>query len=129
MGFVVAISFTGGLVFWLAGAWPVTGFLGLDALAIWYAFKLNYRHGRTQELIEISGSEINVTRTSPKGQEISWAANPYWVRVDATFDDEDNCIELALASKGERLVIGAFLGPDARGDAAKRLRAALAVCR
>lgn len=34
MAFVSAASFAAGTVFYLAGAWPVVGFLGLDGLFI-----------------------------------------------------------------------------------------------
>ena len=41
-----AISFATGIVFYIAGAWPVVGFLGLDVLLVYVAFRLNYRSGR-----------------------------------------------------------------------------------
>ena len=37
------LAFTIGLGFFLMGAWPVIGFLGLEILVVWVAFKLNYR--------------------------------------------------------------------------------------
>src|SRR3546814_15431204 len=39
MASVCAFSFAGGLAFYLAGAWPVIGFLGADVLLISPAFK------------------------------------------------------------------------------------------
>ncbi len=33
MGLIAGISFVGGVVFFLVGAWPVIGFLGLDVCA------------------------------------------------------------------------------------------------
>ncbi len=124
MVLISVISFVGGLVFFLAGAWPVAGFLGLDVLAIYLAFKLNYMNGRWQELIEISGAEMRVVRTSPWGKQSTWRFNPYWVRLETRFED-DNCTEMVLASHGRRLRIGAFLGSDMRIQAAGSLRAAL----
>ncbi|MFL6947012.1 MAG: DUF2244 domain-containing protein, partial [Xanthobacteraceae bacterium] len=38
-----AISFVAGMVFFIAGAWPVLGFFGLDVLLVWWAFRANYR--------------------------------------------------------------------------------------
>jgi uncharacterized membrane protein len=124
MVLVAVISFIGGLVFFLVGAWPVTGFLGLDVLAIYFAFKLNYVSGRWQELIEISGAEMRVCRTSPWGKQSTWHFNPYWVRVETRFED-DECTEMVLTSHGRRLRIGAFLGNEMRAEAAQSLRAAL----
>jgi len=43
MAFLSVISFAAGLVFLLMGAWPVLGFFGLDVLAIYWAFKINFR--------------------------------------------------------------------------------------
>ena len=38
-----AVSFAAGMVFLMMGAWPVFGFFGLDVLAIWWAFRANFR--------------------------------------------------------------------------------------
>ena len=34
MGAISAVSFAAGLGFWLLGAWPVVGFLGLDVVLL-----------------------------------------------------------------------------------------------
>ena len=46
MAAVAVASFTTGLVFLLAGAWPVIAFLAADVLLIYWAFLLSYRSGR-----------------------------------------------------------------------------------
>ena len=38
-----------GLFFLSIGAWPVFGFLGLDVLLIYLAFRWNYRAARARE--------------------------------------------------------------------------------
>jgi len=35
--------------FFLMGAWPVVGFLGLDALGLWLAFEISFRSARAYE--------------------------------------------------------------------------------
>src|SRR6516165_1219944 len=53
MGAVCAVSFGTGLLFYLLGAWPVIGFMGLDVALIYIAFKLNFRElrlGRSSQL-------------------------------------------------------------------------------
>ena len=45
MAALAGISFVTGLVFYLAGAWPVMGFFGLDVALVYLAFRLNYRSG------------------------------------------------------------------------------------
>src|SRR5262245_46469945 len=42
MSSVCLVSFIGGIVFLMAGAWPVFGFFGLDVALLYWAFKLNY---------------------------------------------------------------------------------------
>ena len=39
MAVLGGISFVTGMVFLLAGAWPVFGFLGLDVLLVYWAFR------------------------------------------------------------------------------------------
>ena len=51
MVFLSAVSFATGVVFTLMGAWPVLGFLGLDVLVIWWAFRINFRRGGATEEI------------------------------------------------------------------------------
>ena len=46
MAFLSLISFAAGVVFLLMGAWPVFGFFGLDVLAIYWAFRINFRRAR-----------------------------------------------------------------------------------
>ena len=40
---VSGFSFIAGMVFFLLGAWPVVGFLGLDVLLVYWAFRANFR--------------------------------------------------------------------------------------
>ena len=56
-----------GLGFYLLGAWPVIGFLGLEILVVWYAFKWNYRSGQLVETVAISPQQVDVTRTDWRG--------------------------------------------------------------
>ena len=46
MAAIVTVSAGVGAAFVLAGAWPVSGFLGLDVLLLYLAFRWNYRDGR-----------------------------------------------------------------------------------
>src|SRR3546814_1874361 len=58
MALICAISFTGGLFFYLMGAWPVIGFMGADVLLIYLAFRINYRSGHLVERSEEHTSEL-----------------------------------------------------------------------
>ena len=52
-----------GLGFYLIGAWPVVGFLGLEIFIVWYAFKWNYRSGQLVETVAITPQKVDVIRT------------------------------------------------------------------
>src|SRR5438270_543938 len=64
MAFLSLISFAAGVAFLLMGAWPVFGFFGLDVLAIYWAFKINFRRARACEEIRVTPSELRVRRVS-----------------------------------------------------------------
>ena len=82
MAFLSAISFAAGVAFLMMGAWPVFGFFGLDVLAIYWAFKINYRRARASEEISVTPSELRVRRISHRGHVMEWKLNPLWVQLD-----------------------------------------------
>src|SRR5712675_3567079 len=125
MGFVCAISFAAGLAFLLMGAWPVLGFFGLDVLAIYWAFRINFRSARASEEITVTPSELRVRRVSHRGHVVEWVLNPLWVRLDQKGDAEFGIERLYLVSRGRRVSIGSFLGADEKASYAKALLAAL----
>src|ERR1700709_1040411 len=79
MGFLTVVSFAAGLAFWLMGAWPVFGFFGLDVLAIYWAFRLNFRHARATEEIRVTPSELHLRRVSHRGDVVEFLLNPLGV--------------------------------------------------
>jgi len=129
MAFVSLISFGAGLACLLMGAWPVVGFLGLDVLAIWWAFRINFRHARASEEISVTVSELRVRRVSHRGHVVEWVLNPLWVQLDQKKDAEFGIEKLYLLSKGRRVSIASFLGPDEKASFAKALSAALQAAR
>src|ERR1700709_1200760 len=129
MGFVCAVSFAAGLAFLLMGAWPVLGFFGLDVLAIYWAFRINFRHARASEEISVTPSELRVRRISHRGHVVEWVLNPLWVQLDQKADAEFGIEKLYLLSRGRRVSIASFLGPDEKASFAKALTAALVAAR
>ena len=125
MAFVVIISFVAGLVFLSMGAWPVLGFFGLDALAIYWAFKVNFHRAAAYEEISVTPSALHVRRVTHLGAVSEWTFNPLWVRLDVEADDEFGVERLALVSRGRSLGIAGFLGPDEKQSFANALTAAL----
>jgi uncharacterized membrane protein len=125
MAFVSLVSFGAGLAFWLMGAWPVFGFFGLDVLAVYWAFRTNFRHARATEEISVTHSELRVRRVSHRGHVVEWVLNPLWVQLDQKAHAEFGIERLYLVSKGRRVSIASFLGPDEKASFAKALTAAL----
>lgn len=129
-GFValmIAIGLVGilcGVAFFLVGAWPVTGFFGLDVVLIYLAFRLNYRRARIREHVELSEDKLVVTRVHTSGRSQSFAFNPYWVRFQL-IRREDSPHELLLSSHGRYLMFGKFLTNEEKESFAAALSAAL----
>jgi len=107
----------------------VFGFFGLDVLAIYWAFKINFRDGRASEEIRITPSELWVRRISHRGHVMEFVLNPLWVQLDQQIHAEYGIEKLYLLSKGRRVSIGSFLGPDEKASFAKALIAALQAAR
>src|SRR5436305_3222911 len=125
MAVVGAVSFAAGLAFWLMGAWPVLGFFGLDALAIYWAFRINFRHAKASEEISVTPCELRLRRVSHRGHVVEFVLNPLWVQLDQKTHAEFGIEKLYLLSRGRRVSIASFLGADEKASFAKALTAAL----
>jgi len=128
MSAVCAVSFGTGLLFYMIGAWPVVGFMGLDVALIYIAFKLNYRAARLCEAVDLTPGALTVTRVQPSGKAESWSFNPYWVKLKLE-DRIGRSSELSIASHGRRLVFATFLTDPEREDFAHALDAALSAAK
>lgn len=125
MSALCAVSFVYGIVFIMIGAWPIFGFLGVDVLLIYLAFRMSYRSGRLYETVQVSERDLEIRRVHPGGQVQTWRFNPYWARVHMD-DPPDHDSALVVSSHGRRLAIGSFLTPEERLDFSKALKASLA---
>jgi uncharacterized membrane protein len=129
MGFLSAVSFAAGLAFLLMGAWPVFGFFGLDMLAIYWAFRVNFRNAKATEEIRVTPFELRIRRVSHRGDVVEWVLNPLWVQLDQKIHAEFGIEKLYLVSKGHSISIARFLGADEKASFAKALNAALQAAR
>jgi uncharacterized membrane protein len=120
-----AVSFVSGMVFLLLGAWPVFGFFGLDVLLIYVAFRANFRAARAYEEVTVTASELTLRKVSHHGVVREWTLNPVWVQLDRIVHEEFGIERLFLVSRGRRLQIAGFLGPDEKASFARALSAAL----
>jgi len=119
------LSFVSGMLFLSIGAWPVFGFLGLDVLLIYWAFRANFRAARAYEVVTVTACELTVRKVSHRGGVREWTLNPLWVRLDRIVHEEFGIERLFLVSRGRRLPIAAFLGPDEKASFARALSTAL----
>jgi len=132
MGFMLVMllvggfSFIGGIVFYLIGAWPVVGFLGLDVVLVYWAFRANYRAAAAYEQVTVTASELRVRKVSHRGKANEWTLNPLWTRIEREMHEEFGLLRLSLVSRGWRLVVASFLGPKEKESFAKALTVALA---
>ncbi|MDA1099408.1 MAG: DUF2244 domain-containing protein [Proteobacteria bacterium] len=132
-----------GLAFYLRGAWPVVGFLGLDVAALYLAFRLSYRSGRLAETVKLSGDELSIHRIHPNGRWRQWSFQPYWTRVSLEVDpigspggidagdhgDDSDTIgghgSVLVSSRGQGVHLGRFLAAAERRSFADALSLAL----
>jgi len=125
MAFLTIVSFAAGMAFWLMGAWPVFGFFGLDVLAIYWAFRLNFYRAQALEEITITPSELRLVTDPARGHQVEFVFNPLWVQLDQKTHAEFGIEKLYLASRGRKISVGSFLGADEKASLAKALSTAL----
>ena len=129
MALVGGLSFIGGMFFFLLGAWPVVGFLGLDVLLVYWAFRANYRAAAAFEQVTVTPSELRLRRVSHRGEVAEWTLNPVWTKLDREKHEEFGLLKLFLVSRGRRLAVAGFLSPKERESFAAALSAALGEAR
>ncbi len=117
------------LPFVIMGAWPVAGFMGLDVALIYFAFRANFRDARAYEDVTLTPLELHLAKVSAKGARADWRFNPSWVRLEREEDEEFGLQRLEVASRGARIEIAHYLGPDDKARFATELSRALAEAR
>jgi uncharacterized membrane protein len=118
MALVIALNLVGGLMFFLIGAWPIVGFMGLDVALIWWAFRSNFRDGAQGERISVTGDLVSLERVNKVGAVSK--------RVELEYDSERELTgRLLLWSHGKSHEIASFLGAEERQSLAQALRRVL----
>ena len=126
MTLVCLASVVSSIPFVILGAWPIAGFFGLDLLALYIAFRVNFRAGRSVEDVVLTPIELLLRRRPSVGRGREWRFNPLWSRLDREHDDEFGLQRLAIVSRGERVVIARDLSPGERESLADAFGKALA---
>ena len=124
MAAVIAVAFTAGAAFVALGAYPVTGFCGLELFLFFLLFRLNYRSAAdSSEWIRLTTERLEIVRRERNRETGRWSLQPYWLSVALEGGESEAAGAVLLRSHGRSLAIGRFLSPEER----VRLREALAL--
>lgn len=124
MSVIGSISFLVGLSFISMGALPIAGFMGLDALAVWLAFRHSFRQQREETRVLITGDQLSLSHTSPNRESKYVQFPPAFVRVE--LDEHANGNTSLRVEHGQRaFIIGRFLTISERKSLANAMRRAL----
>ncbi len=129
MGFLIAIWIGIGFVFLSLGAWPVVGFFGLDVLAIYLAFRWNYRTARAREEVTVSRTRLDIRKVAPSGRSEAHSFNPFWTRFSVQRHEVIGITRMDVEGEGRQVPIGGFLNPDDRESFATAFGRALATAK
>ena len=121
---VIGANLFGAVVFLAMGAWPVSGFMGLDVFSLYIAFRVSYRQAQAFERIQIRDGLITVERSDMYGNVATESLPSYWAHVQ--FDGDEEGGDIALRSHGRSVGVGRLLPGFERAVFADTLRRALA---
>lgn len=129
MATVVTLSAIVTVPFFLLRAWPIVGFMGLDVLAVYVAFRLNFRSAREREHFRLTYYELLFERVSVRGARRSWRLSPAFVRLERVDDEDYGPQVLTLHSRGKSWRIARGVGPERKAQFAGGLARALVEAR
>lgn len=129
MTLVCLASVISSIPFVVLGAWPVAGFFGIDVLALFIAFKVNFRAARAFERIIVTPLEVLLRKVSHRGKEAVWRSNPAWTKLEREHDEDYGLMKLSLVSRGRSTSVASALSPQERAGFADALGSALASAR
>ena len=126
MAVLIVMNFAAGTLFFILGAWPVIGFMGLDVALVYWAFRVSFNRGRAEERVRLDADALTVERRNAAGHRETFTFKPpHWLRVSLE-ETPGRGARLVLSSHGRYLTLGAFLGPEERIAVAGAIKDALA---
>lgn len=129
MTLVCLAGIVSSIPFMVLGAWPVAGFFGLDILALFIAFRVNFRAARAFEQIIVTPIAVLLRKVTHRGEEANWRFNPAWTKLEREQDEDYGLLKLSLVSRGRSVPVADALSPEERAGFADALGAALAQAR
>ena len=115
MTVLAALAFCIGLGFFLIGAWPVIGFLGLELVVVYIAFRLNYRSAKAYEQLLIHHAGITIIRLSDNGTQTRDELASLWLKAEIIKQSGKRKL-LGLRLHSQFHEIGAFLPPAEKSN-------------
>lgn len=108
-----------GLTFFLMGAWPIVGFMGLDILLLYWALTRSKRGEKQYEEIGLWHDAIRIRKVDIKGRIKEIELNPFWARLVTKLNAENEVESLHLIARQQRISLGEFLNPADRTSFAR----------
>ncbi len=110
-----------GISFFIMGAWPVLGFMGLEIILIYVAFKVLFKRSESYEHILLDKDKLKIFYNKKNVTLKEVELEPTWlqVKVEDIYKNKD---VLTLSSHGKKIVLGNFLIPKERLKLAKKIR-------
>lgn len=117
------------ILFWSIGAWPIIGFFGLDVLAIYLAFRWNYRSANAREEISVSRAALSIRKYEASGKLTTHLFHPFWTRFNVARKPDIGITTMRVESRNNSVLVGGFLNPDDRESFATAFGNALSEAR
>ncbi|MEM7766817.1 MAG: DUF2244 domain-containing protein [Pseudomonadota bacterium] len=124
MAAIAGISFVTGMMFLAMGAAPVAGFFGLDALALYLAWRWHRKRRAERTRVRITADQLGLHHTDRRGREKTAQLPSAFARVMLD-TPVTHASQLRIEHGHTAYVIGRFLTPDERASLADALRGAL----
>ena len=110
-----------GVTFFILGAWPVLGFMGLEVLLIYIAFKVLFYKNKFYEHIILDREKLSIFFKKQNNTITKIELEPTWlqVQIENIYENEDI---LTISSHGKKIILANFLIPEERVKLAKKIR-------
>lgn len=114
MTLVCLASVVSSVPFIIAGAWPVATFFGLDVIALYIAFRINFRDAKGFEEVAVSPLKVMLAKVSPKGERAEWRFDTIFTKLERHDDEDYGLMRLNVVSRGQSVDIASQLSPGER---------------
>lgn len=121
-GSLAGFSLVVAVVFSALGAWLILPFAGIEAMALYLAYRWVRRHAQDSESLEIRGDAVALAvRESSHTRHYEF--NRVWAQL--VVDQRSGDVRLALRSRGKAVEVGRYLDGGGRRRLARELKTRL----